>query len=216
MQTSMLDDLISKLTHASVASDATNQYADDSAPGNAIRRANLRLALEQALERGPALLLVGEAPGYLGARRTGVPFTSERLLLEGIDPPGLFGRARGFVQATDDGYTSAEQTATIVYRQLQALNLFAVGWNAYPFHPHRTGNPQSNRPPRAAEIRQGQLFLDHIRALFPSIPVVAMGNVAARSLTTLTIDHRKVRHPAQGGAKLFAAGLRALFDTAQP
>jgi hypothetical protein len=40
-----------------------------------------------------------------------------------------------------------------------------------------------------------------------------MGNTAARALTLLGVDHRKVRHPAQGGARLFAAGLREIFDT---
>ncbi len=207
-----LDTLIADLAATAVADDATNQYATAGPAGNAIRRANLRLALALALERGPALLLVGEAPGYNGARRTGVPFTSERILLEGVDPPGLFGVSRGFAQATDDGRCSSEPTATIVYRELRALDLLAVGWNAYPFHPHRPGVAASNRPPRAAEIRQGLPFLDCVRALFPTIPVVAMGNVASHALSALAIEHHKVRHPAQGGARLFAAGLRAVLQ----
>lgn len=209
-----IDALLTDLAEAPVAPDAANQYAAAGPPGNAIRRANLRLALELALAAGPALLLVGEAPGYNGARRTGVPFTSERLLLAGVDPPGLFGAARGFALATDDGLVSAEPTATIVYREVQALGLFAVGWNAYPFHPHQPGNPRSNRPPRAAEFRQGLPFLARVRALFPAVPVAAMGNVAARALTALDIPHVKLRHPAQGGARIFAAGLHAMFRPA--
>lgn len=203
-----IDTLINALAQATVAEDATNQYADDGTPGNATRRANLRLSLEHALTYPPAILLVAEAPGHLGARRTGVPFTSERLLLEGIDPPGLFGEARGFALATSDGRISNEQTATIVWREIQGLMISAVGWNAYPFHPHRPGDPNSNRPPRAAEIRQGQPFLTQMREIFPDLPVVAMGNVAAQSLTVLEVPHLKVRHPAQGGARRFAAQLR--------
>lgn len=212
----LLDELLADLACAPVPPDATNQYADDGTPGNATRCANLRLALEQALSRGPQLLLVGEAPGYLGARRTGVPFTSERLLLAGVDPPGLFGQTRGFALATNDGRISAEQTATIVWRELRALDIVTVGWNAYPFHPHRPDNPQSNRLPRAAEIRQGQDFLARIRILFPDVCVVAMGNTAGRALTRLDIPHLKVRHPAQGGARLFAAGLRAALSSLRP
>lgn len=204
-----IDTLITDLARATVAPDATNQYADDGPPGNAIRRANLRCALEQALARGPRLLLVGEAPGYLGARRTGVPFTSERVLLEGVDPPGLFGVSRGFACATTDGRISAEQTATIVWREVRALGVVTVGWNAYPFHPHRPANPQSNRPPRVAEVRQGQPFLATVCTLFPGLLVVAMGNTADRALDLLAIPHIKVRHPAQGGARRFAEGLRA-------
>jgi uracil-DNA glycosylase len=203
--------LLAELASAPVAADATNQYANDGTPGNATRRANMQRALEQALTLRPALLLVGEAPGYNGARRTGVPFTSERLLLDGVDPPGLFGAARGFALATDDGLISNEQTATIVWREVRSLGLVAVGWNAYPFHPHRLHTPRSNRTPRAAEIRQGLPFLSQVCALFAGVPVVAMGNTAARALGMLGTAHTKVRHPAQGGARLFAAGLREWF-----
>lgn len=205
-----IDAIIADLAAAQVAPDCVNQYAEPGPPGNAVRRANLRLALSLALARGPDLLLVGEAPGYNGARRTGVPFTSERLLLAGLPELGQYGAERGFGLATDDGRISAEPTATIAYRELAAHGLFAVGWNAYPFHPHRPGADQSNRPPRAPEIRAGLPFLARVRALFPEVPVAAMGNVAARSLAALDIPHTHLRHPAQGGARIFAEGLRAL------
>jgi uracil-DNA glycosylase len=99
-----------------------------------------------------------------------------------------------------------------VWREVCALELVIVGWNAYPFHPHRPGEPRSNRTPRAAEVRQGQPFLAHVCALFAGAPVVAMGNTAARALMLLSVEHIKVRHPAQGGARLFAAGLRQVVE----
>jgi uracil-DNA glycosylase len=210
--TDTIDALIAELAALPAPADAINPYAADGPPGNAVRRGNLRLALRLALERGPDLLLVGEAPGYNGARRTGVPFTSERLLLSGVEPLGQYGAARGFAIATDDGRLSAEPTATIAYRELSALGLFAVGWNAYPLHPHRPGDDQSNRPPRAAELALGLPLLARVRALFPAIPAVAMGNIADRALSTLGIPHAKLRHPAQGGAAIFAQGLRALAE----
>lgn len=209
----MFDQLLHDLAQMPVAADATNQYADDGVAGNAVRRANLRRALEQAHDRQPRLLLVGEAPGYLGARRTGIPFTSERIMLNGIDPPGLFGAARGFVLATDDGRISAEQTATIVWREIAQLGVVTVGWNAFPFHPHRRDKPHSNRKPRAAEVALGLPFLVRVCAIFPAALVVAMGNTADQSLTRLGVPHHKVRHPAQGGARQFAAGLRAVVET---
>jgi uracil-DNA glycosylase len=201
--------LIADLAATPAPPDAVNMYAAEGPPGNVVRRANLALALSLALGRGPDLLLVGEAPGYNGARRTGVPFTSERLLLEGVGPLGQFGAAKGFALATDDGRVSAEPTATIVYRELSALGRFAVGWNAYPLHPHRKGADQSNRPPRAGELALGRPFLARILALFPELPVAAMGNVASATLAALGVPHTKLRHPAQGGANMFATGLRA-------
>jgi hypothetical protein len=137
MSPSMINELISDLAELEAPPDTVNIYAWDAADalqtlGNAIRRNNLALALTLALERGPDLLLVGEAPGYNGARRTGVPFTSEQILLSGIEPLHQFGVERGFALATTDGRISREPTATIVYRELAALKRFAVGWNAFP------------------------------------------------------------------------------------
>jgi uracil-DNA glycosylase len=213
MATDSIDALIADLAALAPPADAVNPYAQDGPPGNAVRRANLYLALKLALARGPDLLLVGEAPGYNGARRTGVPFTSERLLLGGVAPLGQYGAAQGFALATDDGRLSAEPTATIAYRELAALGLFAVGWNAYPLHPHRPGDDQSNRLPRAAELALGLPLLARVIALFPGVPAVAMGNTADRALTTLGVPHAKLRHPAQGGATIFSQGLRALAAT---
>jgi hypothetical protein len=40
-----------------------------------------------------------------------------------------------------------------------------------------------------------------------------MGNTADRALTALGVPHAKLRHPAQGGATLFAQGLRAFAES---
>lgn len=209
---STIDALLAACAAANVGEHAYNQYADDGTPGNQVRRENLTLHLQQALALRPAMILIGEAPGYLGCRRTGVPFTSEPLLLAGVDPPGLFGAARGFRLAGDSVRTGGEQTATIVWRELGRHGLVALGWNAWPFHPHRPGNPTSNRPPRVSELAQGRHFLRAFLDLAPGVPLVAMGNSAASSLTTLGLPHSKLRHPAQGGARLFADGLGALIE----
>ncbi len=41
------------------------------------------------LDCQPRFILCGEAPGYQGCARSGVAFTSERLLLEGYPPASL-------------------------------------------------------------------------------------------------------------------------------
>jgi len=213
---SPINELISDLAALEAPPDTVNMYAWCAADelqtqGNVIRRNNLALALSLALERGPDLLLVGEAPGYNGARRTGVPFTSEQILLSGIEPLHQFGVERGFALATTDGRISREPTATIVYRELAALKLFAVGWNAFPLHPHQPGQPQSNRTPRQHERALGLPFLQRVCSLFAACPVVAMGRIADQALYRLGIPHAVVRHPAQGGARRFAEGLRQLL-----
>ena len=80
----------------------------------ALLRGRLEAYLESRIEA--PLLLVAEAPGYRGARISGVPLTSER-------------------QLTGEG--PAEATATIVHAALGELGLSdrVLLWNVVPTHP---------------------------------------------------------------------------------
>ncbi len=142
----------------------------------------LRARLERYLDEraGVPVLLVGEAPGYRGARVSGLAFTSERQLT---------------------GAGPAEATATIVHRVLAQLGLedAVLLWNVVPTHP---GDERSNRAPTRAEIAAGLPFA---RGLAGGRRVVAVGRVAAEALGA-----RYVRHPSHGGAAAFERALRAL------
>ena len=84
-------------------------------------------------------------------------------------------------------------------------------WNAFPFHPFQTDDPDTNRVPAAAELAIGAPFIAALLRLFPIERVVAIGNQAAASLTRMSIAHDKVRHPSQGGKQLFVAGIARLL-----
>src|SRR6266496_5616879 len=138
-------------------------------------------------ERGHArFLLVGDAPGYRGARVSGVPFTSERQLT---------------------GTGPAEATATIVRATLAALELEdeTLCWNVVPTHP---GSASSNRPPTRTEIEAGVRFS---RRLARRRIVIAVGRVAAAAM-----DADYVRHPSHGGAEAFRDGLLRFATGGRP
>jgi uracil-DNA glycosylase len=159
----------------------------------------------------PRRLLLGEAAGYQGAHVSGIPFTSERLLLEGAIPRVDIGGARLSTRARP----WSEPSATTVWGTLHALGLAQDTWlwNAYPWHPHRPGMLQSNRPPLPAERRAGLPVLEALLAAIPGVRCFAVGRSAAASLADLGITATLLRHPSMGGATEFRAGLtRALAD----
>jgi uracil-DNA glycosylase len=167
--------LIDRLAAARIG-QTTNFYRDGD--GAALRLTRLADYLD-ARKHAP-LLLVGEAPGYRGARVSGIPFTSERQLT---------------------GAGPAEATATIVHRVLAELELTerVLLWNVVPTHP---GTPTSNRAPTRDEIAAGRVFADELAR---GRRVIAVGRVAQR-----VFGGGYVRHPSHGGAGEFGRSLRAL------
>ena len=202
---------IQRLAATPVADDATNQYAAVDNPYNALRRANLLRYLTDIYERRARVALIGEAPGYRGMRLMGIPFGSRRIVTQGLPALGLFGVERGYVDVPEPGFEAinAEQSGTIVWGTLSELGIAALTWGAFPFHPHRLGEPLTNRAPRTPEVATGVPFVRELLDIFQPEKVIAVGNVAHRQLTALGIPSAKIRHPAQGGKNDFVAGLRA-------
>ena len=159
---------------ADVQIGATYNFYRDGARAPLLRDRLARYLDERA---GASILLVGEAPGYRGARVSGIPLTSERLLT-GLGP--------------------AEATATIVHRVLAELAIAGdvLLWNVVPTHP---GTETSNRPPTRVEIEASRPFLDQLAR---GRRVVAVGRIA-EAVTGAPY----VRHPSHGGAEAFRAGL---------
>ena len=167
---------ISRLAAARIG-ETTNFYRDGS--GAALRRERLAAYLEHCADA--PILLVGEAPGYRGARVSGIPFTSERQL---------------------SGTGPAEATATIVHRVLEELGLAAdvLLWTVVPTHP---GTETSNRAPTRAEVDAGRSFAEELAR---GRRVVSVGRIAHAALGGV-----RVRHPSHGGAAAFRDGLAALL-----
>ena len=176
-----VQELVDDLARARIG-ETFNQYG--AGPRAPLLRA--RLAAYLLACRDAPMILVGEAPGYRGARISGIPFTSER-------------------QLTGSG--PAEATATIVHRVLAELGLEddVLLWNAVPTHP---GTATTNRPPTRDEVRLGLRFVER---LAKERSAIAVGRVAASALGAPS-----VRHPSHGGAAAFVSGLAALLGTAGP
>src|SRR5437773_9756515 len=179
----------------------------------AIRRQHLRSYLQKRVGKAN-LAVIGEAVGYRGGHFSGIPMTSERLLLgrsktvrlksndffSDISP-----RRTSKLENCPDGFS--EPTATIVWGTLLQHGLKPdqfVLWNAFPWHsfdPRR--GMLSNRMPNKSEQPAGLLVLKAFLELFQCEQVVALGKIAAAQLEQLNVNALCIRHPASGGAKLF-------------
>src|SRR6266516_70693 len=185
--------------------------SDRNAP--AVRRNQLRAYLQQRPGKAK-LVIIGEAVGYRGGHFSGIPMTSERILLgrskkvrvnsndffSNINP-----RRTSKPEKCPDGFS--EPTATIVWGAFLRLGLKPdqfVLWNAFPWHsfdPRR--GMLSNRMPNKSEQVASFPVLKAFLELFLCDQIVALGKIAAAQLGKLNVDVHCVRHPASGGAKLF-------------
>src|SRR6266436_1583666 len=179
----------------------------------AIRRHQLRAYLQKRVGKAN-VAVIGEAVGYRGGHFSGIPMTSERLLLGRSKKVRLKSndffsdikpRRTSKPEKCPDGFS--EPTATIVWGTLLQLGLKSdqfVLWNAFPWHsfdPRR--GMLSNRMPNKSEQAAGLPVLNAFLELFQCDQLLAMGKIAAAQLEKLHVHAHCVRHPASGGAKLF-------------
>ena len=200
-----------------------DEHNDIGGHASAIRRQQLRAYLQERLGSAK-VAVIGEALGYRGGHFSGIPMTSERILL---------GRSNKVRMKSDDLFSEvkprraskpekcpegfSEPTATIVWVALLRLGLKPdqfVLWNAFPWHsfdPHC--GMLSNRTPNESERSTGLPLLKAFLKLFPCKQVVALGKIAAAQLQKLGVNAHCVRHPASGGARLFRAQIAEILKT---
>jgi uracil-DNA glycosylase len=191
-----LERLLADLARARIGA-TFNQYAG---PEGEVRLANLRAYLAE--RRDADVVAVGEAGGYQGMRWSGIAFTSERDLARWGTPYRL-------TSPRPEGWS--EPSGTIVHRALEELGAErrVILWNTVPTHPHRPEVPLSNRRPTAAEIALGAPFLERLLDLVQPRLVLAVGRVAEAVLGERATH---VRHPANGGGRRFAEGVRLSLE----
>jgi uracil-DNA glycosylase len=164
-----------------------------------IRRANLRNYL-RSFPLKPAILVVGEAPGWRGCRFSGVPFTSEAQLVSETLPFSGSASSRRMLPYR-------EATATIFWETMQAYHPDFFAWNCIPLHPHRARDRLSNRTPSEYEIQKFLPLLSQLmNTLNPSL-VIAVGKRSESALSDTGFHTVAVRHPSHGGAKEFRQGI---------
>src|SRR5437016_13920809 len=162
-----------------------------------IRRKQLRAYLQRRFAKAK-LAVIGEAVGYRGGHFSGIPMTSERLLLGRSKTVRL--KSNDFFSDMNPRRTSkpdkcpdgfSEPTATIVWGTLSRHGLKPdqfVLWNAFPWHSFDPRHGMlSNRMPNKLERDAGLQVLKAFLELFRCEQVVALGKIAAAQLEKLSV-----------------------------
>jgi len=177
-----------------------------------VRRDNLVAYLLPRLGRAK-VFVVAEAVGYQGGRFSGIAITCE---LERTSSP-TSSLLKGTQQK--DGFN--EPTDTVVWSAIieKGINPYdTLLWNIFPFHPHKEGNPLTNRTPTDREQQVGweytKRLLDlHIELGGAEPLVLAVGQKSADTMGKFGLSAIGLRHPANGGANLYRQGFAEAVDT---
>ena len=170
------------------------------------RRMNLERMLEAALEARVETIWIARDLGYRGGRRTGVPLTDEVHL---ADAGTLMGGIK-LARATE-GPVVAERTAAITWRVLSRIGQPVMLWNVFPFHPHESGSPLSNRCHTRAERQATWPLLQALVDMLRPRKIIAIGRDAQLALSELGVPTEGVRHPSYGGQREFTEGMYSLY-----
>lgn len=186
-----------------------NQFSDinpdfDILDGHKIRRQNHKNYLESFTEK-PDILLVGEAAGPWGMRFSGIPFTSERQLIEKSLP--FTGQKSG-----SSSSPHSENSATIFWKTMKKYHPRFYVWNLIPFHPHKPDEALSIRSPNKSEIDFFSKFLFDVQSLMEPGLIIAVGRKAGTALKQIGSRYIYVRHPAQAGATAFREGIMQILN----
>jgi hypothetical protein len=176
-----------------------------------VRKHNLVLCLEAALDSKVETIWIARDLGYRGGRRTGVPLTDEVHLSAAASMFGIASLGRA-----TRGPLIAERTAAVVWGLLSQIGQPAFLWNVFPLHPHEPGDPMSNRCHTRAEREATWPLLESLIAMLKPKRIVAIGKDAGAALADLAVPVSMVRHPSYGGQAEFVAGICDLYCVANP
>ena len=200
-----IDEFINELSHEKETEYFENFYKDEN------KRNNLKAYLEEMKKIHPKVLLVGEAPGYLGCAITGVPFTDERVIKDYNEIlPGEY-KVNGYQK---------ERTARAMWDVVKELGQVPLFWNSFPLHPHKVGNVKSNCPPRYEDKNNiGKKYIQYIIQMFEIEKVYAVGLQAFNTLKEMDVngfegtkEKSYIRHPSYGGKTECQNKIREIFD----
>ena len=162
------------------------------------------------------VFVVAEAVGYQGGRFSGIAITCERMLLDkhktirakDVTPIRLertSSPTSSLLKGTQqkDGFN--EPTDTVVWSAIvgKGINTYdTLLWNIFPFHPHKDGNPLTNRTPTDREQQLGWEYTKRLLDLHIELGgveplVLAVGQKSADTMGKFGLSAIGLRLPCK-------------------
>ncbi|MFY0544965.1 uracil-DNA glycosylase [Brevibacillus sp. H7] len=183
---SKVRNLISLLVNKIDLPNVNNFYAED--PNKC---ANLFTYFKEMYSLKPDFLFIGEAPGIKGCYLTGIPFTSERMINQGISTQQIF---KSSYLINGNQY---EHSANIIWGEVKKLKRPPLFWNVMPLHPYKLNSGKiENRPPTKQEKEWGKEILLKVIGIFPDVRIYSIGNHSKEALQEICIrSEGHLTHP---------------------
>jgi hypothetical protein len=171
--------------------DVSDADAGDHMP--AVRR---RLLAQHLDCPSPRAIFVNDTNNFYGSRQTGVPMTSEYLILNGRIPRLYYNE-----RMTNTPGMSHDPAAGTFWQFLNRSTIAdqTLCWDLLPFQPFRPSTGL-NRTPEREEYDAGYIWLQQLLIAHEGVPVVAIG-ARVRDMMRRYKLHADyfVRHPSRGG-----------------
>ncbi|QYY84475.1 uracil-DNA glycosylase [Pseudomonas germanica] len=173
------------------------------------RATTLSAVLRRALEEPVDAIWIGRDLGYRGGRRTGLALTDDVHIIEHTRRWNL----ELVPERPTIGNAMAERTAAVIWGMLENIDARIFLWNVFPLHPHKSGDPFTNRQHNARERQAGEELLQQLITLLRPSRIVAIGNDAAAAANRIidSVPVICVRHPSYGGQTQFQKQITELY-----
>ncbi len=152
-------------------------------------------------------ILIGEAPGYIGCRRTGIPFT-DNSHLGSVSTTYDLGKMN---MATKSG-KDKENSALYMWREMSRLDKPPFVWNLIPLHPYKD-NQMTNRTPVKRDFENTKEVILYLLEHGKFSKFFAVGRIAEKYLEQLGYSSTYIRHPSHGGSNIFKKTILNNFET---
>ncbi len=205
-------------------SDHDPDYEIENAP--LIRRTQMKDYLARRLSSAK-ILLIAEACGYQGGHFSGIAMTCERMILNlhsTVNSMMILGYQGARTSRADSPFIDKstqrqkgfnEPTDTVVWSACLESGLMPdefILWNIFPFHPYKKGCLLSNRTPTEDELSLGLAYTKQLLSITGPLPIFAVGKKSETTLADAGFSVTGLRHPANGGANIFRAGLKSALQ----